>query len=82
MGKRVLVTGGAGFIGSHVVDLLIARGYEVTVFDNLSTGRADYVHPAATFVQGDVRDEDALALIFANQVDVVMHIAGQASIRL
>lgn len=82
MMRRVLVTGGAGFIGSHIVDLLLARGFEVIVFDNLSTGRRDYVNPAAQFVQGDVCNADDLAPIFAKGIDVVLHIAGQASIRL
>ncbi len=83
MPQKVLVTGGAGFIGSHIVDLLITRGYDVVVFDNLSTGTRAYVNPAADFVQGDVRDEDAVAALFADyQIDVVLHIAGQASIRL
>ena len=74
--------GGAGFIGSHVVDLLIEKGYEVAVLDNLSTGSMSHVNEAARFVQGDVRDESSLQPIFDAGVDVVMHIAGQASIRL
>ncbi len=70
--KRVLVTGGAGFIGSYIVDALIERGYQVRVFDNLSPqvhgdelhqeGKApSYLHPGAEFVLGDVRDELALS---------------------
>jgi UDP-glucose 4-epimerase len=51
---RVLVTGGAGYIGSHVVDSLIGRGYEVVVFDNLIAGHRGALHPQATFVQGDL----------------------------
>jgi UDP-glucose 4-epimerase len=51
---RVLVTGGAGYIGSHVVDSLIGRGYEVVVFDNLYAGHRGALHPKATFVQGDL----------------------------
>ncbi len=82
MTRRILVTGGAGFIGSHIVDLLVSRGEQVVVFDNLSTGNADYVNPAAEFVRGDVRSVDDLALVFARGVDAVLHIAGQASIRL
>lgn len=79
---RILVTGGAGFIGSHLVDLLVSRGHAVTVLDNLSTGSRAYVHPAAEFIDGDVRHEADLAPIFERGVDVVCHIAGQASIRL
>jgi UDP-glucose 4-epimerase len=52
---KVLVTGGAGFIGSHVVDLLVANGYEVVIVDDLSTGRQRNLNPAATFYQLDIR---------------------------
>lgn len=82
MTRRILVTGGAGFIGSHVVKLLIARGFTVVVLDNESTGNRAKLHPAAEFVSGDVRHADDLAPIFAEGVDAVLHIAGQASIRL
>lgn len=82
MTRRVLVTGGAGFIGSHVVDLLIERGFAVVVLDNESTGSRANVNPAAQFVSGDVRHPGDLAPIFEAGVDVVLHIAGQASIRL
>jgi UDP-glucose 4-epimerase len=54
---KVLVTGGAGYIGSHVVDLLVNRGYEVVVFDNLYTGHQEAVHKDATFVLGDLLDK-------------------------
>ena len=80
--KRVLVTGGAGFIGSNVVRLLLARGYDVVVIDNESTGKRENLSAAAKFVSGDVRNLDDLAPIFAEGVDAVLHIAGQASIRL
>ena len=53
---RALVTGGAGFIGSHLVDALVARGDEVVVLDDLSTGRREHVDPAATLLEHDVRD--------------------------
>jgi nucleoside-diphosphate-sugar epimerase len=55
---RALVTGGAGFIGSHLVDALLARGDDVIVLDNLATGRLDNVAGAAAFVEGDVADPD------------------------
>ena len=80
--RRVLVTGGAGFIGSHMVDALIERGFPVVVLDNLSTGKREQVHQAATFVSGDVRDEEAVAGAFEQNIDIVFHIAGQASISL
>jgi len=55
MQQAVLVTGGAGFIGSHVADAYLAAGYDVTVLDNLSTGRPEYVPDGARFVHSDVR---------------------------
>jgi UDP-glucose 4-epimerase len=81
MTKHVLVTGGAGFIGSHMTDTLIARGYRVTVLDNESTGNRDFVNPAATYIKGDVRNVEDLEKAFSEPLDAVMHIAGQASIR-
>ncbi len=55
---KVLVTGGAGFIGSHLVEALIARGASVRILDNLSLGQSEWVHPGAEFVEGDIRDLD------------------------
>jgi UDP-glucose 4-epimerase len=57
---RVLVTGGAGFIGSHVARTLIEDGHQVTVLDNLSTGRRELVPEGAAFVQGDLKEQDKL----------------------
>ena len=51
---KILVTGGAGFIGSHVVDLYIENGHEIVVVDDLSSGRSSNVNPAATFYQMDI----------------------------
>jgi UDP-glucose 4-epimerase len=82
MSKCILVTGGAGFIGSHIVDRLLSRGDEVFVLDNLTTGSQANLNPQAIFIQGDVRNMDDLAPIFARGLDAVLHIAGQASIRL
>jgi UDP-glucose 4-epimerase len=59
MSDLVLVTGGAGFIGSHLTDRLLARGYRVRVLDNLSFGQRDWVPPGAEFLEGDIRDLDA-----------------------
>ncbi len=58
MADRVLVTGGAGFIGSHLSERLLARGYDVRVLDNLSFGRRDWIPPGAEFLEGDIRDID------------------------
>lgn len=73
---KILVTGGAGYIGSHTVWMLIERGYEVVVFDNLSTGHRQAIHPDATFVQGDLRHPAELAALFeAHTFDGIMHFA-------
>ena len=73
--RRVLVTGGAGFIGSALVRLLAERGDEVRVYDNLSTGSADLIDgTGAELVEGDVRDVDALVRAAAGR-DVVFHLA-------
>jgi UDP-glucose 4-epimerase len=81
-----LVTGGAGFIGSHVVDALMARGDQVTVVDNLSSGRrsnlADSEARGAVLHEADVRDPEALASIFAAaRPEVVFHLAAQIDVR-
>ena len=55
---KVLLTGGAGFIGSHVADLYLKQGYEVAIVDDLSTGRASNLNPKATFYQLDIRSPD------------------------
>jgi nucleoside-diphosphate-sugar epimerase len=69
---RALVTGGAGFIGSHLVDALLARGDEVVVLDNLATGRLENVAEAAQFIEGDVADEAAVAKA-VDGCEVVFH---------
>jgi UDP-glucose 4-epimerase len=73
---KVLVTGGAGYIGSHVTDMLIERGYEVVVFDNLYTGHVEAVHPRAVFVKGDLLDRAAVAQTFADhRFEGILHFA-------
>ncbi len=59
MTQRVLVTGGAGFIGSHQVEALLARGYDVCVLDSLTMGKRAWVSPDVEFFEGDIRDLDA-----------------------
>ncbi len=60
---KILVTGGAGFIGSHVVDRYVEGGHSVVVVDNLSSGKREYVHPKAVFYPIDIREE-GLADVF------------------
>ncbi|HEY8255664.1 MAG TPA: NAD-dependent epimerase/dehydratase family protein [Rhizomicrobium sp.] len=74
---KVLVTGGAGFIGSHLCEGLIARGLDVRVLDNLSYGRRDWVPPAAEFLEGDIRDPDACRRAAAG-VHGVFHMAAMS----
>src|SRR3982751_6934987 len=78
---RVLVTGGAGYIGSVVTDRLIDAGHAVTVYDDLSTGFRDAVNPRATFVYGDVLDIATLAAALrADRITAVVHMAGRISV--
>ena len=79
MSKTVLVTGGAGFIGSNMADELISRGYKVIIIDNLSTGLKENINPKAKFINGDVRNAKDLDKVFKNKIDVIFHIAGCAS---
>ena len=76
---RILVTGGAGYIGSVTTDVLVERGHEVTVFDNLSRGHRDAVSPRAAFVEGDLLDNAlVLATLKEQRIEAVIHIAGDA----
>ena len=76
---RVIVTGGAGFIGSHVVDALTARGDEVHVLDNLATGSRDNVAPSATLHEGDIR-ADTRTLFDEVRPELCVHLAAQADV--
>jgi len=78
---RVLVTGGAGFIGSHVVDAYVAAGHEVVVVDNLSTGRRANVNPAATFYRLDLYSSHLDGLFRFHAFDVVNHHAARVNVR-
>jgi UDP-glucose 4-epimerase len=81
MSGRALVTGGAGFIGSHVTDLLLANGFEVTIIDNLVSGNRDQVPKAATFHEFDITDERASRLVMESGFDVICHLAAQIDVR-
>jgi nucleoside-diphosphate-sugar epimerase len=80
-GRLVLVTGGAGFIGSHLVDALIAAGLGVRTIDNFVTGRREGVNRAAEVVEADIRDVSSIAMAF-DGVDTVFHVAAQPRIPL
>ena len=81
MKRQVLVTGGAGFIGSHTCDRLLAEGYAVRVLDRLSpqvhgdTARPEYLHPDVELLVGDIRDQATIEKALAG-VDDVLHFAG------
>lgn len=78
---RVLVTGGAGFIGSHVVEALVARGHEVAVLDAVTSGPRANLHPKTTLIQADIRDRDAVDAAFADfRPTMVSHHAAQVSV--
>lgn len=77
---RTLVTGGAGFIGSHVADSLLALGHDVVVLDDLTGGRREYVPAGAAFVEGDVGDSALVDALFArHRFEVVYHLAAYAA---
>lgn len=78
--SHVLVTGGAGFIGSHVARAVLQRGRQVTVLDNLSVGRREAVPDGARLIAGDVRDRAAVTAAL-DGVDAVIHLAAQVTIR-
>jgi UDP-glucose 4-epimerase len=79
MSKRIMVTGGAGFIGSHIADELILRGNEVVIIDSLVTGEKKNINAAAKFIKGDVRKSGDIEKCFGKKIDVILHIAGCAS---
>jgi UDP-glucose 4-epimerase len=78
---RVLVTGGAGFIASHVVDAYLRRGDDVTVLDDLSTGSRENVDPRARLIVADLRDPRSMETIRGERFDLVSHHAAQVNVR-
>ncbi len=78
---KILVTGGAGFIGSHVVDAYISGGHEVVVIDDLSSGTKENLNPKAKFFQLDIRSSELEAVFQREKFDVVNHHAAQMDVR-
>ena len=82
MAGRILVTGGAGFIGSHIAEAYLAEGWEVTVLDDLSRGKREQVPGVARFVEADIRSEAARTLLAKGGFDVLCHHAAQIDVRV
>lgn len=79
---KILVTGGAGFIGSHVTDAFINQGHDVVVIDNLSSGNTENINPKAKFYEVDIRNKEKINQIFeTEQFDVIDHHAAQMDVR-
>jgi len=81
MTQHILVTGGAGFIGSHIADAFLERGWRVSIIDNLATGSRANVPPRANFIEADLRDPNLLAVLDELRPDVVCHQAAQVDVR-
>ena len=81
MSRHVLVTGGAGFIGSHLADAFIERGDRVSIIDNLSTGNLRNLNPKAEFHEADLREERTIDLVRSLKPDLVSHHAAQIDVR-
>lgn len=77
---KVLVIGGAGYIGSHVVKALLAEDYAVTVYDNLSTGQRCNLFAAAKFIEGDILDVEMLNAVMTQGFDAVVHLAAKKAV--
>lgn len=78
---KILVTGGAGFIGSHIVDAYLKLGHEVHIVDNMVTGRPENINPAATFHEIDVSGEEIGQIIAAERFELINHHAAQLDVR-
>lgn len=81
MTRRALVSGGAGFIGSHVADLLLAEGYHVEILDNLSSGRRENVPAGAVLHHMDIGSDDAARVVREGRFDALFHLAAQIDVR-
>lgn len=81
MKRRAVVTGGAGFIGSHVADSFIAAGFDLLIIDDLSTGKMENVNRRAAFVEADIMSEECLDAIIAFKPEIISHHAAQIDVR-
>lgn len=79
--RNILVTGGAGFIGSHLVDRLVAEGHRVHILDNLSTGQPEFINHGAEFLRKDIGDPDLDGLFADARFDAMVHLAAQIDVR-
>jgi len=77
----IIITGGAGFIGSHVADLLIEEGYDISIIDDLSNGKEENINSKATFYQLSILDKKLTDIFKKEKIDVVIHHAAQISVR-
>ncbi len=78
---NILITGGAGFIGSNIADAMIEKGHRVIIVDNLITGKKENIHPKAVFHEMDVRDVKIENIFFKEKIDVICHHAAQMDVR-
>ena len=78
--SKILVTGGAGFIGSTLVDSLISQGHEVIIIDDLSSGKKDYLNPAAKFYEADICSPKVAEIFAAEKPEFVYHLAAQIEV--
>jgi UDP-glucose 4-epimerase len=81
LAKRLLVTGGAGFIGSHICEYFLERGWSVEIIDDLSTGKRDNVPSAAALHTVDIRGDDAARIVADGSFDAIIHLAAQMDVR-
>lgn len=78
---KILVTGGAGFIASHVVDTYVAAGHEIVIVDNLSSGKQEYVNQQAKFIEADITDEKKISdIILAEKPEIINHHAAHIQV--
>lgn len=79
---NILVTGGAGFIGSHIVDRYLQLGHNITVIDNLSTGKIENINPKINFIEMDIKDSAVSDIFAENKFDIISHQAAQMDVRV